>query len=55
MNFKSVEIVYNFNFYLYYIYDVCLWFLGMEADEKLFNKLIEGYRMDQPKYATNEV
>ncbi|GJQ81452.1 Pvr [Trypoxylus dichotomus] len=28
---------------------------GMEADERLFQKLVEGYRMDQPIYATKEI
>lgn len=28
---------------------------GMEADEKLYNKLVEGYRMDRPEYATKDV
>ncbi|XP_069682523.1 vascular endothelial growth factor receptor 1-like isoform X2 [Periplaneta americana] len=28
---------------------------GMEADEKLYNKLVEGYRMEQPQYATKEL
>jgi FMS-like tyrosine kinase 1 len=28
---------------------------GMEADEKLYNKLVDGYRMEQPQYATKEV
>ncbi|GFG30459.1 hypothetical protein Cfor_06906 [Coptotermes formosanus] len=27
---------------------------GMEADEKLYNKLVDGYRMEQPQYATKE-
>jgi hypothetical protein len=26
-------------------------FIGMEADEKLYNKLVSGYRMEQPQYA----
>lgn len=26
-------------------------FVGMEADEKLYNKLVSGYRMEQPQYA----
>lgn len=30
-------------------------FVGMQADERLFVKLAHGYRMDQPKYATNQV
>lgn len=25
---------------------------GMEADERLYNKLIDGYRMECPEYAT---
>ncbi|CAG2061258.1 unnamed protein product [Timema podura] len=28
---------------------------GMEADEKLYNKLVDGYRMECPEYATKEV
>ncbi|XP_044749513.1 vascular endothelial growth factor receptor 1-like [Coccinella septempunctata] len=28
---------------------------GMEADERLFTKLVEGYRMEAPEYATNEI
>ncbi|KAK9680761.1 Protein tyrosine and serine/threonine kinase [Popillia japonica] len=28
---------------------------GMDADERLFQKLVEGYRMDQPCYATKEI
>lgn len=31
------------------------YFVGMEADEKLYNKLVDGYRMEQPQYATKEV
>jgi len=27
----------------------------MEADEKLYNKLVDGYRMEQPQYATKEM
>jgi hypothetical protein len=32
------------------------WFIsqtGMEAGERLFSKLVNGYRMEQPPYATN--
>ncbi|XP_021928983.1 vascular endothelial growth factor receptor 2-like isoform X4 [Zootermopsis nevadensis] len=28
---------------------------GMEADEKLYNKLVDGYRMEQPQYAPKEI
>uniref|UniRef100_A0A1B6CIS1 Receptor protein-tyrosine kinase n=1 Tax=Clastoptera arizonana TaxID=38151 RepID=A0A1B6CIS1_9HEMI len=28
---------------------------GMEPDEKFYNKLIEGYRMEKPHYASNDV
>nr|CAD7260158.1 unnamed protein product [Timema shepardi] len=28
---------------------------GMEADEKLYNKLVDGYRMECPDYATKEI
>ncbi|KAF2903028.1 hypothetical protein ILUMI_03160 [Ignelater luminosus] len=28
---------------------------GMEADERLYNKLVDGYRMDSPQYATKEM
>lgn len=28
---------------------------GMEADEKLYNKLLDGYRMDAPAYSPNEM
>ncbi|KAF5277866.1 hypothetical protein FQA39_LY06018 [Lamprigera yunnana] len=28
---------------------------GMEANEILYNKLVDGYRMDQPDYATDEI
>lgn len=28
---------------------------GMEADERLFTKLTEGYRMEAPEYATDEM
>lgn len=28
---------------------------GMEANETLYNKLVEGYRMDAPEYATKEM
>lgn len=28
---------------------------GMEADEKLYNKLLNGYRMEKPEYATENI
>lgn len=28
---------------------------GMEADERLYYKLVEGYRMESPVYAPNEM
>ncbi|KAF5286422.1 hypothetical protein FQR65_LT12603 [Abscondita terminalis] len=28
---------------------------GMEANEILYNKLVDGYRMDKPEYATDEI
>lgn len=28
---------------------------GMEAGEQLYHKLVEGYRMDKPEFATNEL
>lgn len=28
---------------------------GMEANEHLYHKLVEGYRMDPPEYATKEM
>ncbi|KAF5277868.1 hypothetical protein FQA39_LY06020 [Lamprigera yunnana] len=28
---------------------------GMEANEVLYNKLVDGYRMDKPEYATEEI
>lgn len=27
----------------------------MEANERLYQKLVEGYRMDSPEYATKEM
>lgn len=28
---------------------------GMEADERLYNKLVDGYRMEAPPYAPKEM
>ncbi|GLV35679.1 PDGF- and VEGF-receptor related [Carabus blaptoides fortunei] len=28
---------------------------GMDADERLYNKLVDGYRMDQPEFSTKEI
>ncbi|XP_046395603.1 vascular endothelial growth factor receptor 1 isoform X2 [Ischnura elegans] len=28
---------------------------GMEADERLYNKLVAGYRMEKPQYATDDI
>ncbi|XP_069679677.1 vascular endothelial growth factor receptor 1-like isoform X2 [Periplaneta americana] len=45
-------------------YGIVLWELfslaqtpypGMEADERLYNKILDGYRMQQPSYATNAI
>ena len=34
---------------------LCEYFAGMEADERLIYQLMNGYRMEKPKYATNAI